>query len=60
MTLGRHTNDHMVSFYCSTPDGYSVEIGCGGLAVTDDEHETTYEITKASVWGHRRPGAGGG
>jgi 3,4-dihydroxy-9,10-secoandrosta-1,3,5(10)-triene-9,17-dione 4,5-dioxygenase len=53
MTLGRHTNDHMVSFYCLSPDGVMVEFGWGGLAVP--EPETTYEITKASVWGHRPP-----
>jgi 3,4-dihydroxy-9,10-secoandrosta-1,3,5(10)-triene-9,17-dione 4,5-dioxygenase len=59
MTLGRHTNDHMVSFYVTTPDGYSVELGCGGLLVDDAASSaTTYEITKASFWGHRRPTAG--
>src|SRR3546814_10195357 len=25
MTLGRHTNDHMVSFYGATPSGFAVE-----------------------------------
>lgn len=54
MTLGRHTNDHMVSFYCVSPDGPMVEFGWGGLQV--HEPETTYEITKVSFWGHRPPG----
>jgi len=53
MSLGRHTNDHMVSFYCLSPDGVMVEFGWGGLAVP--EPETTYEITKGSIWGHRPP-----
>ena len=53
MTLGRHTNDHMVSFYCLSPDGVMVEFGWGGLAV--EEPETTYEITKGSLWGHKPP-----
>lgn len=53
MSLGRHTNDHMVSFYCMAPDGAMVEFGWGGLAV--EEPETTYEITKTSFWGHRPP-----
>jgi 3,4-dihydroxy-9,10-secoandrosta-1,3,5(10)-triene-9,17-dione 4,5-dioxygenase len=53
MTLGRHSNDRMVSFYCMAPDGAMVEFGWGGLAV--DEPETTYEITKTSFWGHRPP-----
>src|SRR3546814_4344594 len=29
MTLGRHTNDHMVSFYGATPSGFAVEYGWG-------------------------------
>jgi 3,4-dihydroxy-9,10-secoandrosta-1,3,5(10)-triene-9,17-dione 4,5-dioxygenase len=53
MTLGRHTNDHMVSFYCVSPDGPMVEYGWGGVQVP--EPETTYEITKVSFWGHRSP-----
>jgi 3,4-dihydroxy-9,10-secoandrosta-1,3,5(10)-triene-9,17-dione 4,5-dioxygenase len=53
MTLGRHTNDHMVSFYCVAPDGPMVEYGWGGLQVA--EPETTYEITQVSFWGHRSP-----
>jgi 3,4-dihydroxy-9,10-secoandrosta-1,3,5(10)-triene-9,17-dione 4,5-dioxygenase len=57
LTLGRHTNDHMVSFYVTSPDGYSVEFGWGGLQVGDVASETTYEITKPSFWGHQRPKA---
>ena len=53
MTLGRHSNDQMVSFYCMAPDGAMVEFGWGGLMV--DEPETTYEITRTSFWGHRPP-----
>ena len=53
MSLGRHTNDQMISFYCVSPDGPMVEFGWGGLQVT--EPETTYEITKPSYWGHRPP-----
>ena len=53
-SLGRHTNDHMVSFYCSGPDGAMVEFGWGGLQVP--EPTTTYRITKGAFWGHRPPG----
>ncbi|WP_158412409.1 VOC family protein, partial [Ilumatobacter nonamiensis] len=35
MTLGKHTNDHMVSFYSRSPSGFDVEFGCGGLLVDD-------------------------
>jgi len=59
LTLGRHTNDHMVSFYVYSPDGYSVEIGCGGLVIESEADETTYEITRSSFWGHRRVTPGG-
>ncbi len=53
-SLGRHTNDHMVSFYCSGPDGAMVEVGWGALQVP--EPTTTYRITKGAFWGHRPPG----
>ncbi len=53
MGLGRHTNDHMISFYCLTPDGFMVEFGWGGLHVADPTTEGTYQITKPSFWGHR-------
>jgi 3,4-dihydroxy-9,10-secoandrosta-1,3,5(10)-triene-9,17-dione 4,5-dioxygenase len=54
MTLGKHTNDHMVSFYSRSPSGFDVEFGCGGLLV-DDETWTVTQITKPSFWGHRSP-----
>ncbi len=53
MGLGRHTNDHMISFYCATPDGFMVEVGWGGLQIADPTTEGTYQITKPSFWGHR-------
>jgi 3,4-dihydroxy-9,10-secoandrosta-1,3,5(10)-triene-9,17-dione 4,5-dioxygenase len=53
-SLGRHTNDHMVSFYCSGPDGAMVEVGWGAVQVP--EPTTTYRITKGAFWGHRPPG----
>ena len=31
-TLGRHTNDRMVSFYVRTPAGFEVEFGFGAIA----------------------------
>ncbi|MDB5483323.1 MAG: 2,3-dihydroxybiphenyl 1,2-dioxygenase [Caulobacteraceae bacterium] len=53
-TLGRHTNDHMVSFYARTPSGFEVEFGFGAQEVDD----ATWRVTrhdKPSSWGHRRP-----
>lgn len=54
MTLGKHTNDRMVSFYSRSPSGFDVEFGTGGLLV-DDDTWTVAEITAPSFWGHRRP-----
>jgi len=51
-TLGKHTNDEMVSFYVRSPSGFDIEIGCGGIRI-DDATWTTGEITAPSFWGHR-------
>jgi len=51
LTLGKHTNDHMTSFYVYTPDKFAVEYGWQGIRVP--EPETTYEITQGSFWGHK-------
>lgn len=50
--LGRHTNDHMVSFYMNTPSGFQVEYGWGGREV-DDNTWQVQQHTKGSIWGHR-------
>lgn len=50
-TLGRHTNDHMISFYVETPSGFALEYGCGGKVI-DWDHHTVFESTSASLWGH--------
>jgi 3,4-dihydroxy-9,10-secoandrosta-1,3,5(10)-triene-9,17-dione 4,5-dioxygenase len=52
-TLGRHTNDHMLSFYLRAPRGYEIEYGCGGRRI-DAETWVTSEITAVSFWGHHR------
>lgn len=53
-TLGRHTNDHMTSFYAHTPSGFFVEYGWGGRVIdpaTWIPHET---FDGPSLWGHER------
>ncbi|MGW2150685.1 VOC family protein [Nonomuraea bangladeshensis] len=50
-TLGRHTNDKMVSFYVRTPGGWDLEVGSDGLCV-DEAHYSAEEITADSYWGH--------
>jgi 2,3-dihydroxybiphenyl 1,2-dioxygenase len=53
-TLGRHTNDYMVSYYAHSPSGFFVESGWGGRVIdpaTWEPHETT---DGPSFWGHER------
>lgn len=60
-TLGRHSNDEMLSFYVMTPSGFDLEYGWGGLAVDDDTwHVKTHNVN--SAWGHvfQRPPKSGG
>lgn len=53
-SLGRHSNDHMLSFYAKTPSGFFVEYGWGARVIepeTWEAHETT---VGPSYWGHER------
>jgi 3,4-dihydroxy-9,10-secoandrosta-1,3,5(10)-triene-9,17-dione 4,5-dioxygenase len=50
-TLGRHANDHMVSFYVRTPGGFDIEYGTDGRLV-DDATWIGRETTAVSLWGH--------
>ena len=50
-TLGRHSNDNMLSFYPVTPSGFDVEFGWGGVEVDDESwHVLTHD--RNSAWGH--------
>ena len=50
-SLGRHSNDEMLSFYVMSPSGFDVEYGWGALTVDDDTwHVKTHNIN--SAWGH--------
>lgn len=53
-SLGCHTNDRMVSFYASTPSGFQVEYGYGGVEVHDEEWQVQLHH-EASIWGHHPP-----
>lgn len=53
-TLGRHTNDHITSYYATTPSDFFIESGWGGRLIdpaTWKPHETK---TGPSFWGHDR------
>lgn len=50
-TLGRHSNDEMLSFYPLSPSGFDVEYGWGGLEVNEETwHVLTHDTM--SAWGH--------
>jgi 3,4-dihydroxy-9,10-secoandrosta-1,3,5(10)-triene-9,17-dione 4,5-dioxygenase len=51
-TLGRHTNDKMVSFYVRAPGDWDIEFGTDGMRV-DESYYTAEEITADSYWGHQ-------
>jgi biphenyl-2,3-diol 1,2-dioxygenase len=53
-TLGRHTNDHMVSFYMRSPSGFEIEYGFGARTVDDSIWKVQHHVS-GSMWGHRRP-----
>lgn len=50
-SLGKHSNDHMVSFYARTPAGFLVEFGWGAREVDEQWHVVRHE--KTSLWGHK-------
>ena len=53
LSLGKHSNDHMVSFYVRTPSGFEVEYGCGGRTI-DDAVWQPARYDRTSYWGHAR------
>ncbi len=53
-TLGRHTNDAMLSFYVVSPAGFTIEFGFGGRTIDDSSAWSPTRYDKPSVWGHTR------
>jgi 2,3-dihydroxybiphenyl 1,2-dioxygenase len=54
VTLGRHVNDQVTSFYSWSPSQFLVEYGWGGRTL-DPETWTPHERTEGpSLWGHDR------
>ncbi len=52
--MGKHTNDHVNSFYMFTPSGFAMEFGYGGLLVNDADWKIrSYDAPM--LWGHREP-----
>ncbi len=53
-TLGRHTNDHMLSFYAHTPSDFMIEYGWGGRDIEPATWEPVECHDGPSLWGHDR------
>jgi 2,3-dihydroxyethylbenzene 1,2-dioxygenase len=47
ISLGKHANDHMFSFYVASPSGFLIEVGYGGRAAT---HQSEYYMR--DTYGH--------
>ncbi|AIT82167.1 VOC family protein [Novosphingobium pentaromativorans] len=47
ISLGKHSNDRMLSFYMVNPSGWMIEYGAGARTA---QHQTEYYVS--DVWGH--------
>ena len=54
VTLGRHTNDFMTSFYAKTPSSFMVECGWGGRDIEPATWNPVEMTAGPSLWGHER------
>jgi 2,3-dihydroxybiphenyl 1,2-dioxygenase len=54
VTLGRHTNDLMTSFYARTPSSFMVECGWGGREIQPATWQPVEMKDGPSLWGHER------
>ena len=54
VTLGRHTNDFMTSFYLYTPSRFMIEYGWGGRTIDPDTWKPVEVQHGSSFWGHDR------
>ncbi len=53
VTMGRHVNDFMTSFYARTPSPLMIEYGWGGRDIAAD-WQPCQLLDGASLWGHER------
>ncbi|MFJ2756331.1 VOC family protein [Nocardioides sp. NPDC087217] len=54
-SVGQHTNDKELSFYCVTPSGFELEVGWNPIVFTP-ELERAWRVTThqgISIWGHQ-------
>lgn len=55
LSIGRHWNDHMTSFYFRTPSGFEIEYGFGGRQISAEGWSRIEQggVGGSSYWGHR-------
>ncbi len=51
-SLGRHSNDEMVSFYFFGPGGIGIEVGYDGKQIEDWSQFAPTKSTVGDIWGH--------
>lgn len=54
-SIGQHTNDRELSFYCVTPSGFELEVGWNPIVITP-ELEAAWTVAThegISIWGHQ-------
>src|SRR5260370_1658094 len=49
--LGRHMNDHMVSFYVANPSQFAIEYGWGGRTVDESCWQAGRSDAVQPIWG---------
>src|SRR5450432_1685357 len=54
VSLGRHTNDLMTSFYAKTPSAFMMECGWGGREIEPSTWQPVEMFDGPSLWGHER------
>ena len=54
VTLGRHTNDFMTSFYAKSPSSFMIECGWGGREIDLNNWQPVEMFDGPSLWGHER------
>src|SRR5580704_14898080 len=54
VTLGRHTNDFMTSFYAKSPSSFMIECGWGGREIDPANWQPVEMHDGPSLWGHER------
>jgi 2,3-dihydroxybiphenyl 1,2-dioxygenase len=52
VTLGRHTNDFMTSFYAKSPSSFMIECGWGGREIDPTTWRQVEMQDGPSLWGH--------